>query len=75
MNDTPTPSAPVAELLVDARAAAYTMNLPMYYLTNAAQRTRMQIPYYRIGRMVRFKFSELARWQEARHHALEHTHA
>lgn len=53
----------VPEPFVDAREAAYTMNLPMYYLTNARQRTKMHIPHYRIGRMVRFKLSELAEWQ------------
>jgi hypothetical protein len=51
------------EPFVDAREAAFTMNLPMYYLTNARQRTKMRIPHYRIGRMVRFKLSELAEWQ------------
>jgi len=51
------------EPFVDAREAAYTMNLPMYYLTNARQRTKMRIPHYRIGRMVRFKLSELTEWQ------------
>lgn len=48
------------ELFVDAREAAYTMNLPMYYLTHAKQRMRLAIPYYRIGRSVPFKLSELA---------------
>ena len=52
------------EPFVDARAAAYTMNLPMYYLTNAAQRTKLRLPHYRIGRLVRFKLSELATWQQ-----------
>jgi excisionase family DNA binding protein len=54
------------ESFVDAREAAYTMNLPMYYLTNATQRAKMEIPYYRIGRMIRFKLSELAEWMAAR---------
>ena len=55
---------PVAgEPFVDAREAAYTMNLPMYYLTHAKQRIRLAIPYYRIGRSVRFKLSALAEWQ------------
>ena len=53
----------VREPFVDAREAAYTMNLPMYYMTNARQRTKLRIPHYRIGRMVRFKLSELAEWQ------------
>jgi hypothetical protein len=54
----------VREPFVDAREAAFTMNLPMYYMTNARQRTKLRIPHYRIGRMVRFKLSELAQWQQ-----------
>jgi hypothetical protein len=61
---TTTPHPPVVrEPFVDAREAAYTMNLPMYYMTNARQRTKMRVPHYRIGRMVRFKLSELDAWQ------------
>jgi len=56
---------PQAEALVDARVAAYRMNLPMYYLINAAQREKMDIPYYRIGRMIRFRMSELEAWFSA----------
>lgn len=55
----------VSEPFVDAREAAYTMNLPMYYMTNARQRTKLLIPHYYIGRMVRFKLSELAQWLDA----------
>jgi len=51
------------EPFVDAREAACTMNLPMYYLTNAARRAKLRLPHYRIGRLVRFKLSELAEWQ------------
>ena len=50
------------EPFVDAREAAYTMNLPMYYMTNARQRSKLRLPHYHIGRMVRFKLSELAQW-------------
>lgn len=53
------------EPFIDAREAAYTMNLPLYYLTNAAQRDKLGIPYYRIGRMIRFKASELRAWMAA----------
>ena len=55
----------VSEPFVDAREAAYTMNLPMYYMTNARQRTKLRLPHYHIGRMVRFKLSELAQWLQA----------
>jgi hypothetical protein len=57
------------EPFVDAKQAAYTMNLPMYYLINAAQRDKLKLPYYRIGKLVRFKLSELADWQRRMHQA------
>ena len=57
------PQTVIGEPFVDAREAAYTMNLPMYYLTHAKQRMRLAIPFYRLGRSVRFKLSELADWQ------------
>ncbi len=53
---------PIGEKFVDARAAAYVLNLPMYYLTHAKQRAALRIPHYHIGRMVRFKLSELSVW-------------
>ena len=52
------------EPFVDAREAAYTMNLPMYYLTNARQRAKLCLPHYRIGRLVRFKNSGVQRTGE-----------
>ena len=65
MNATSPKTQVIREPFVDAREAAYTMNLPLYYMTNARQRTKLCIPHYRIGRMVRFKLSELADWQMA----------
>lgn len=66
MSSSQVPAAPGGEPFVDAREAGYALNLPMYYLTNAAQRAKLKIPHYRIGRMVRFKVSELAEWQVIR---------
>lgn len=63
MNQSLIESAQSSEPFVDAREAAYTLNLPMYYLTNATQRRRLLVPHYRIGRLVRFKLSELSAWQ------------
>lgn len=60
------PPAIAGEAFVDAREAAYTMNLPMYFLTHAKQRDRLAIPFYRLGRSVRFKLSELADWQRVK---------
>lgn len=65
MTETFRQQSPQAEPFVDARVAAYRMNLPMYYLINAAQRKKMDIPYYRIGRMIRFRMSELEAWFSA----------
>jgi len=65
MNGTPLTPHVASEPFVDAREAAYTMNLPMYYMTNARQRTKLRLPHYHIGRMVRFKLSELALWLQA----------
>ncbi len=71
MNNPKIPAGPVGEPFVDAREAAYTMNLPLYYMTNARQRNKLRIPHYRIGRMVRFKLSELDAWQHRTHCATE----
>lgn len=59
----------VGEVFVDAAEAAFILNLPRYYLANPAVRTKMRVPYFRIGRMVRFKLSQLEAWQRACHPA------
>lgn len=50
------------EPMVDARQAAAQLNLPLYFLTHPAKRTALKVPHYRIGRLVRFKLSELDDW-------------
>ncbi len=50
------------ERLVDAREAAYCLNLSTYWLTHPKERVRRQVPHYRVGKLVRFKMSELNRW-------------
>jgi hypothetical protein len=52
------------ERLIDAKAAAYLMNLPMRWLTQPKQRHKRGVPYYRVGKLVRFRLSELSRWME-----------
>lgn len=54
------PTSP--EVMVDAYQAAYHLNMPLYYLINAAKRQALGIPHYRIGRLLRFKISELDDW-------------
>ena len=65
---------PRGERLVDCRAAAQQLNLPLYWLINAHERKRRGVPHYRVHRLVRFKVSELVRWMqrhanEGQHHA------
>ena len=50
------------EPLLDAREAAAQLNLPLYFLTNQGKREALNIPHYRIGRLLRFKLSELDDW-------------
>jgi hypothetical protein len=57
----PTPEI-TAEPLVDAQTAAAHLNLPRYYLTHQAKRQALKVPHYRIGRLLRFRISELDAW-------------
>jgi len=50
------------ERLVDAREAAHCLNLPMYWLTHSRERQRLSLPHYRVGKLLRFKLSELEDW-------------
>jgi excisionase family DNA binding protein len=52
--------------LVSATEAAFALNLPLYYLTNASKRRNLELPHYRVGKLVRFKLDELQAWQAAR---------
>jgi len=63
MSNTNTES--ITEPFLDARTASLHMNVPIYYLTCAAKRKALGIPYYRIGRLLRFKRSELDTWLAA----------
>jgi len=60
------PLPPAVEPMVDARHAAQALNLPLYYFTKPASRRARAIPFYRIGRTIRFRLSELEAWS-ARH--------
>ncbi len=53
------------ERLVVAREASHCLNLPLYLLTHPKERQRIGLPHYRVGKMVRFKISELMSWLEA----------
>ena len=53
------------ERLVDAREAAHCLNLQLYLLTHPKERDRLQVPHYRVGKLVRFKLQELEAWMLA----------
>ena len=56
----------LTERLVDAREAAYCLKVPIYQLTHPKERERLGLPHYRVGKMVRFKVSELMAWMQAK---------
>jgi hypothetical protein len=56
----------LTERLVDAREAAYCLKVPIYLLTHPKERHRLGLPHYRVGKMVRFKVSELMAWMQAK---------
>lgn len=61
--------SPVIEPMVDAPHAARALNLPRYYFTKPKSREARKIPFYRIGRTIRFRLSELEAWS-AQHRQL-----
>jgi hypothetical protein len=63
MNDTPLHQV-LGERLIDAREAAHALNLPLYWLTHAKERRRLRLPHYRVGKLLRFKLTELVAWMQ-----------
>ena len=61
----PTVNDVLRERLVDAREAAHCLNLQMDLLTHPKERVRLQVPHYRVGKLVRFKLGELMVWMES----------
>ena len=55
----------LGERLVNAREAALCLNLPMHWLTQPKVRSRLGLPHYMVGKLVRFKLNELADWINA----------
>jgi len=62
----PLPQLPAVEPMVDALHAARAINLPLYYLTKTKSRQTRKIPFYRFGRAIRFRLSELYTWSAQR---------
>ena len=62
----PLPLPAAIEPMVDAKRASNALNLPIHYFTNRHYRIVKRIPFYQIGRAIRFRLSELDAWV-ARH--------
>ncbi len=52
----------LGEALITTREAVWRFNLPEYWLSHPKERRRRGIPHYRVGKLLRFKASELERW-------------
>lgn len=50
------------EQLINTRQAAALLNLPLYVMAQPIERKRYGIPYYRVGKLIRFKRNELLDW-------------
>lgn len=53
------------EGLVDAGTASVRLHIPLAWLRTRRRRRTHGIPCYRIGHLIRFRLSELARWRDA----------
>jgi len=51
-----------AEPLIHAAEAAHLLNVPQYWLSQPEERERRRIPHYRVGKLLRFRLSELMAW-------------
>lgn len=71
--DTPVASDPhaVEQNFIGIAEAIRITNLPAYYFGNAAVRAQLKIPFYTVGRKVRFKPGELCHWLFERERAAE----
>jgi len=51
-----------AEPMIDNKQAAAALRLPYYWFADHQMRARYRIPHYLMGRLVRFRLSELSAW-------------
>lgn len=51
------------ESLISAENAAAITKLPLYFFTNKAVRLAQEIPYYQVGRSVRFNLEQIKKWE------------
>lgn len=71
MTTAPTPNT--GEQMVDAKHAAAALCLPYYWFSDSTMRTKLRIPHYLLGGLVRYRMSELTAWA-ARSTAVQNRH-
>ncbi len=55
---------PPGEAMIDARQACFALRLPYYWFADPKMRAAKRIPHYQLSRLIRFRLSELADWQQ-----------
>ena len=48
--------------MIDAKQAACSLRLPLYWFADQKLRAKYRIPHYLMGGLVRFRMSELSSW-------------
>ena len=51
------------EPMVDARTVSAYLGIPLHYLLHRLRRKELGVPHYRIGRLLRFRMSEMESWK------------
>jgi hypothetical protein len=59
------PSSDPRDCFLRARKASERLNMPHVWLRTSRERRQREIPYYLIGRQIRFRLSDLLEWQRA----------
>ena len=53
--------------MLDAKQAACSLRLPLYWFADPKMRAKHRIPHYLLGGLVRFRRNELSNWAENSH--------
>ncbi len=62
MNNSQEDSPLEAQAMVDAKQAACSLRLPLYWFADQKLRAKYRIPHYLMGGLVRFRMAELSTW-------------
>ena len=54
------------EAMMDAKQASAALRLPYYWFAYPGMRKKHRMPHYLMGRLVRYRVSELTHWMHER---------